>query len=136
MLIDTCHSGGATARMTTVAVSARAVVVTHSGGSPDVARVLKVAQGVRGDIAVMSAARTDESAVDLGRERGGLFTSNLVKGLNQTQGLSPLEDVYKTYVFTAVRNFCHDPGNGAGACQQSPVLGYGGAGNKIRLAAH
>jgi hypothetical protein len=135
MLIDTCHSGGAAAQMTTVAITARSVVVTHSGGSPDVSRVLKVAKGVRGDIAVMSAARTDESAVDLGAARGGLFTSNLVKGLSQTQGLAPIEDVYKTYVWTAVRNFCHDPSGGAGSCEQSPVLGYGGAGNKIRLAA-
>jgi hypothetical protein len=98
--------------MTTVAVSARAVVVTHSGGSPDVARVLRVAKDVRGDIAVMSAARTEESAVDLGPQRGGLFTSNLLKGLSQTQGLTPLEDVYKNYVWTAVRNFCHTGGGG------------------------
>jgi hypothetical protein len=135
MLIDTCHSGGATTQMTTVAVTARSVVVTHSGGSPDVARVLKVAKGVRGDIAVMSAARADETAVDLGAGRGGLFTSNLVKGLDQTQGLAPIEDVYKTYVWTPVHNFCHDPSGGGGSCEQSPVLGYGGAGNKIRLAA-
>jgi hypothetical protein len=132
MLIDTCHSGGAVGQMTTVAVSSRAVVVTHSGGSPDIARVLRSAKDARSDIAVMSAARTDETAVDLGAERGGLFTSNLVKALNQTQGLAPLEDVYKNYVWTAVRSFCQ--GAGAASCQQSPVLGYGGAGNKIRLA--
>lgn len=132
MLIDTCHSGGAVAQMTTVAVSSRAVVVTHSGGSPDVARVLRSAKDARSDIAVMSAARTDETAVDLGAGLGGLFTSNLVKALNQTQGLTPLEDVYKNYVWTAVRNFCQ--GTGPASCQQSPVLGYGGAGNTIRLA--
>ena len=134
MLIDTCHSGGAVGQMTTVAVSSRAVVVTHSGGAPDVARVLRSAKDVRSDIAVMSAARTDETAVDLGAGRGGLFTSNLVKALNQTEGLAPLEDVYKDYVWTAVRSFCQDAG--IGSCQQSPVLGYGGAGNKIRLAPH
>jgi hypothetical protein len=132
MLIDTCHSGGAVTNMTTVAVSSRAVVVTHSGGSPDVARVMRAAKDVRGDIAVMSAARTDETAVDLGAERGGLFTSNLVKALDQTQGLAPMEDVYKNYVWTAVTKYCRAAG--AAACQQSPVLGYGGAGNKIRLA--
>ena len=94
--------------------------------------MLRSAKDARSDIAVMSAARTDETAVDLGAERGGLFTSNLVKALNQTQGLAPLEDVYKNYVWTAVRSFCQ--GAGAASCQQSPVLGYGGAGNKIRLA--
>jgi hypothetical protein len=132
MLIDTCHSGGAVGQMTTVAVSSRAVVVTRSGGSPDVARVMRAAKDVRSDIAVMSAARTDETAVDLGAERGGLFTSNLVKALSQTQGLAPIEDVYKNYVWTAVKSFCQ--GAGPASCRQSPVLGYGGAGNKIRLA--
>ena len=57
---------------------------------------------------------------------------NLVKALKQTQGLAPLEDVYKKYVWTAVRSFCQ--GAGPASCQQSPVLGYGGAGNTIRLA--
>jgi hypothetical protein len=51
-----------------------------------------------------------------------------ISALNQTQGLGPLEDVYKDYVWTAVRSFCQ--GAGPASCQQSPVLGCGAAGNK------
>jgi hypothetical protein len=103
MLIDACHSGGAATRMTTVAISLRSVDVTHSGGSPDIARVLTAAEGIR---SVMSAARTDESALDLGPSVGGLFTSRLMTALTTTRGATPLEDVYKNYVWSTVIEYC------------------------------
>jgi caspase domain-containing protein len=134
MLIDTCHSGGATSDFATVTISSRGVEVSHSGGSPDLARVLRGVKVGRGDFAVMSAAKTDESALDLGPKRGGLFTSNLLKGLQETSGAAPLEDVYKNYVWAPVVQFCRDTPAGVEPCQQTPVLGYDGAGNLIRLA--
>jgi hypothetical protein len=134
MFIDACHSGGAASRMTTVAISLRSVEVTHSGGSPDIARVLTAAKGIRSDIAVMSAARTDETALDLGPSVGGLFTSKLMNALTTTRGATPLEDVYKNYVWNPVSEFCKKNSVGEPPCQH-PVLGYGGAGNRIRFGA-
>jgi hypothetical protein len=134
MFIDACHSGGAAKRMTTVAISLRSVDVTHSGGSPDIARVLTAAKGIRSDIAVMSAARTDESALDLGPSVGGLFTSRLMTALTTTKGATPLEDVYKNYVWSPVIEYCKKNPPVEPPCQH-PVLGYGGAGNMIRFGA-
>jgi len=134
MFIDACHSGGAARRMTTVAISLRSVDVTHSGGSPDIARVLTAAKGIRSDIAVMSAARTDESALDLGPSVGGLFTSRLMTALTTTRGATPLEDVYKNYVWSPVIEYCKKNPPVEPPCQH-PVLGYGGAGNMIRFGA-
>src|SRR5258708_13593330 len=102
MFIDACHSGGAAKQMTTVAISMRSVDVTHSGGSPDIARVLTAAKGLRGDIAIMSAARPDEPALDLGPTIGGLFTSNLMNALTATRGPTPPEEIHKNYVSTRV----------------------------------
>jgi len=134
MFIDACHSGGASRRMTTVAISLRSVDVTHSGGSPDIARVLTAAKGIRSDIAVMSAARTDESALDLGPPVGGLFTSRLMTALITTKGATPLEDVYKNYVWSPLIEYCRKNPPVEPPCQH-PVLGYGGAGNMIRFGA-
>jgi hypothetical protein len=134
MFIDACHSGGAAKQMTTVAISMRSVDVVHSGGSPDIARVLTAAKGIRGDIAVMSAARTDETALDLGPSVGGLFTSKLMSALATTRGATPLEEMYKNYVWSPVIEYCRKNPAGEPPCQH-PVLGYGGAGNMIRFGA-
>ncbi len=99
MIIDACYSGGATMQMTTVAISLGGVALTRSGGSPDVARVLPAAKGLRSDIAVMSGARTDETAIDLGPSVGGLFTSRLMSALSATHGSIPLEEIYRNYVW-------------------------------------
>jgi hypothetical protein len=132
MLIDACYSGGATTQMTTVAISLRSVNVARSGGSPDLARVMSAAAGARSDIAVMSGARTDETALDLGPTVGGLFTSKLMAALTTTRGATPLEDVYKNYVWSPVIDYCKNNPAGVPPCQH-PVLGYGGAGNMIRF---
>jgi len=134
MFIDACHSGGAAKQMTTVAISMRSVDVIHSGGSPDIARVLTAAKGIRADIAVMSAARTDETALDLGPSVGGLFTSKLMTALTATRGATPLEEMYKNDVWSQVIEYCRKNPAGEPPCQH-PVLGYGGAGNMIRFGA-
>jgi len=134
MFIDACHSGGAAKQMTTVAISMRSIDVVHSGGSPDIARVLTAAKGIRADIAVMSAARTDETALDLGPSVGGLFTSKLMTALTATRGATPLEEMYKNDVWSQVIEYCRKNPAGEPPCQH-PVLGYGGAGNLIRFGA-
>ena len=134
MLLDTCHSGGAATEFATVSISSRGVEASHSSGAPDLKQIMKGVKASRGDIAVMSAAKTDETAIDLGSKDGGLFTSSLLKGLKETQGTSPLQDVYTSYVLPPVFTFCSKPIPGVPPCQQTPVLGYEGDGNMIRLA--
>jgi hypothetical protein len=134
MLLDTCHSGGATTDFATVTISSRGVHVSRTSGAPDLGQMLRAVSATRGDMAVMSAAKTDETAIDLGAGRGGLFTSNLLKGLRETQGLAPLQDVYQSFVLTPVVQYCAKPIPGWPPCQQTPVLGYDGAGNLIRIA--
>jgi hypothetical protein len=136
MILDTCHSGGATTSFTTVSISARGVQVSKTSGAPDLGQVLRQISATRGDMAVMSAAKTDETAIDLGAGRGGLFTSNLLKGLHDTRGQAPLQDVYNGFVLPQVLAFCSKSVPNAPSCQQTPVLGYDGAGNMIRIAGN
>jgi hypothetical protein len=136
LILDTCHSGGATTSFTTVTISARGVQVSKTSGAPDLGQVLRQISATRGDMAVMSAAKTDETAIDLGAGRGGLFTSNLLKGLHETRGRTPLQDVYNSFVLPPVLAFCAKSVPNAPPCQQTPVLGYDGAGNMIRIAGN
>ncbi len=142
LLIDTCYSGSAAAgiAMTTVTVGAKGVQVSKSTGSPDIARLLTARKkGLGSDVAVMTAARPDEVSWDLGEKKGSLFTANLLHGLGETRGRQPLEGVYQQYVWPAVidtsRDICRRMPPSDSCVQQSPVLGYLGAGNLIKLAS-
>jgi hypothetical protein len=143
LVIDTCYSGRATVGLglTTVTVSSRGVDVAAGGGTPDVLRMMTRVSGTE-NIAVMTAASPREESLDEGTQLGGLFTSNLVQGLQQTHGQMPLEELFRQYVWSQVvdisRSQCaQDPDpNPAHRCQQqTPVLGYSGGGNLIELAA-
>jgi hypothetical protein len=136
MILDTCHSGGATTSFTTVTISSRGVHLSKTSGAPDLNQVLRQVSATRGDMAVMSAAKTDETAIDLGAGRGGLFTSNLLKGLHDTRGQTPLQELYNGFVLPQVLAFCSKSVPNAPSCQQTPVLGYDGAGNMIRIAGN
>lgn len=133
MLVDTCFAGGATTGMTAVSVNERGASVTRVTGAPDVGLLMRNLKNTDGDIAVMSAARTEETAIDLGPPKGGLFTLNLLRGLLETRGEAPLEIVYRDYVWTNVTGHCANRRAQGRQCQQSPVLGYQGSGNAIRL---
>lgn len=131
---DTCFAGGAATGLTTVNVGSRGANVTRAGGAPDLALLMRNVKDADGDIAVLSAAKTEETAVDLGPPRGGLFTVSLLTGLLQTRGESTLENVYRDHVWTRVTDYCAQARSRGRKCQQSPVLGYQGSGNTIRFA--
>jgi hypothetical protein len=135
MLVDTCFAGGAATGLNTVSVGAGGARVMRSTGAPDLALLMRNVKDAEGDIAVMSAARTEETALDLGPPKGGLFTVSLLSGLIETRGASTLESVYRDHVWTRVTGYCAQVRARGRKCQQSPVLGYQGAGNTIRLAA-
>jgi hypothetical protein len=133
MLVDTCFAGGATTGMTAVSVNERGASVTRVTGGPDIGLLMRNLKNTDGDIAVMSAARTEETAIDLGPPKGGLFTLNLLRGLIETRGEASLESIYRDYVWTNVTGHCANRRAQGRQCQQSPVLGYQGSGNAIRL---
>ncbi len=130
MLIDTCHAGAATSSLDSVVISSRGVQAAKTGGAPELGVMLRGVKGANGDMAVFSAARADETAIDRGPVVGGLFTSEFLKALKVTHGQAPLQEVYSSYVLPNVTDFCAKRTD----CHQTPVLGYDGSGNLIRIA--
>lgn len=130
MLIDTCHAGAATSKLDSVVISSRGVDAAKTGGAPELGVMLRGIKAAGGDMAVLSAAKADETAVDRGPVIGGLFTSEFLKGLKVTHGTAPLEEVYSSYVLPSITAYCTTQG----PCHQTPVLGYDGSGNMIRIA--
>jgi hypothetical protein len=128
MLIDTCHAGAATAAVDSVVISSGGARAAKVGGAPELAVMLRGVKATGGDMAVFSASRADESSIDLGPVVGGLFTSEFIKALQATHGVAPLQDIYSSYVLPKVTGYCVRT-----SCQQTPVLGYDGGGNLIRI---
>jgi caspase domain-containing protein len=133
MIVDTCFAGGAATGLTAVNVGGNGATVSRAGGAPDLTLLMRNVKDADGDIAVLSAARTEETAIDLGPPKGGLFTLSLMIGLQETRGDATLESVYRNYVWNGVTGYCANVRARGRKCQQSPVLGYQGAGNAIRL---
>ena len=133
MLVDTCFAGGAASGLNTVSIGARGATMARAGGAPDLVLLMRNVKDATGDIAVLSAARADESALDLGPPKGGLFTLSFLLGLAETKGKATLENVYRDHVWTRVTGYCANVRAAGRKCQQSPVLGYQGEGNVIRL---
>jgi len=133
MLVDTCFAGGAATGLSTVSIGAKGASMARAGGAPDVSLLMRNVKDATGDIAVLSAARADETALDLGPPKGGLFTLSFLQGLADTRGETTLENVYRDHVWTRVTGYCANVRARGRKCQQSPVLGYQGNGNVIRL---
>jgi hypothetical protein len=151
LVIDTCYSGWATTTVDqlTLVVSSQGAQVKHAGGAPDLSRFAHLPDHLPATgFAIMTAARPDETSNDLGSERGGLFTYNLLQSLADTHGQMPLDRLYKEKIWPSVVNgslrLCRQADvravknvirkNLQSCKQQSPVLGYLGAGNLITLA--
>ena len=128
MLIDTCHAGAATSSVDSVVISSGGVRAAKLGGAPELAVMLRGGKTAGGDMAVFSASRAEESSIDRGPVIGGLFTSEFIKALQATHGVAPLQEIYSSYVLPNVTGFCAKRD-----CQQTPVLGYDGSGNLIRI---
>jgi hypothetical protein len=131
MLIDTCHAGAAAAAVDSVVISAGGVRAAKLGGAPELSVMLRGVKATGGDMAVFSASRADESSIDRGPIIGGLFTSEFIKAIQATNGAAPLQVIYSNYVLPNVTDFCAKR-----SCQQTPMLGYDGSGNLIRLGGN
>jgi peptidoglycan hydrolase-like protein with peptidoglycan-binding domain len=130
VLIDTCHAGAATTKLDSIVISSRGVDAAKMGGAPELGVMMRGVKAV-GDMAVLSAARADEEAIDRGPVIGGLFTSEFLKALKATHGTEPLQVVYTTYLLPNIIAYCAKDMLG---CHQTPILGYDGSGNMIRIA--
>jgi hypothetical protein len=132
-IIDTCHAGGATTALPTVVMSASGIAADKSKGRPDVDVIRDTMPSDR-NFAVISAARAEESSLDLGA-RGGLFTTRFLEGLAQEQGGTTLEELFRDKVLNQViaqsEQMCK--ASDCDAPRQTPVFGYSGNGNRIHL---
>lgn len=139
MILDTCHSGGATVNQSVVVVSARGTTLGKSNGGASTGLLSRSVSGPR-NVAILAAARPDESAIDGGAAKGGLFTRYLTSGLLAAPGQDVLRDVVERRVAPPVidesRQTCRiwaQQGNPCTTGQQTPTLGFSGRGDMIRM---
>jgi len=133
-IIDTCHAGGATTMLPTVVMSSNGISLDRTNGRPDV-DTIRASMASDHHFAVMTAARADESSLDLG-PRGGLFTLHFVDSLTKERNGTTLETLFRDQVVDQVIRHSQELCNrspGCNAQQQTPVFGYSGSGNKIQL---
>ena len=132
---DTCHSGGAASNITSVVVGGAGVQASSDVRGPDALEVAKQS-GPGQDFAILTASSPHEISWETG-QGGGLFTSTLFDAMARSGGDQPLATLFAQQVHRNVveesRRICVR----ANACrehpQQTPIMAYGGAGNRIRL---
>jgi hypothetical protein len=131
---DTCHSGGAASNITSVVVGGSGVQASSDVRGPNALEVAR--QSAPGqDFAILTASSPHEISWETGNG-GGLFTSKLFDAM-ASGGEEPLAALFAQRVQRSVveesRRICIR----ANACrehpQQTPVMAFGGAGNRIRL---
>lgn len=130
LLIDTCHSGGATQSMPSVVVGREGVSVSTGTVAPDPARIAAALNNGR-HFAILAASRAEEVSLE-DPPNGGLFTSRLLYQLRATKAADPLQTVFdevKPLVMKDSARLCQR----AGCKVQTPVLAFSGRGNMIRL---
>lgn len=140
MIIDTCHSGGASSILPTVVeASYRGIDFSPATGGPS-ARGLVRALPAERNIAVLAAAKANESSFDQGVQNGGLFTKYLVQGLIEAAGQEPLRTTVENRVAGPVirvsKKICEQIAQRGKSCptgQQTPTLGFAGKGEEIRF---
>lgn len=131
---DTCHSGGAAQNVASVVVSRAGVKASGAVRGPDpltVARSTATGQ----NFAILTAASPQEISWET--PEGGLFTTQLVRALSAGRGQDPLGRLFADKVFPAVisesRQICKQANQCAAHPQQTPMMAFGGAGDRIVL---
>jgi hypothetical protein len=136
-IIDTCHAGGATTLLPTVVMSASGIGIDSSGGRPN-PNAMRMGLDDR-HFAVMSAARADQVSLEVrfGETRAGLFTTNLVNGLERSRAETTLEELFHGQVASGVTQYfdsrCRARPQTCNETRQTPVFGFSGSGNRIKL---
>lgn len=138
-ILDTCHSGGAALNQSVVVISARGSSLGKANGGASTGLLSRTVGGSH-NVAILAAARPDESAIDGGAAKGGLFTRYLTQGLLAAPGQDVLRDVVEKRVAPSVidesRQTCRvwaQQGNPCTTGQQTPTLGFSGRGDMIRM---
>jgi hypothetical protein len=128
---DTCHSGGAATNMTSVEVGSRGVQVVEGVKGPEAGAAASGAPGQ--DFAVLTACRPSEVSWEDG-ERGGLFASRMFQELVARRGTTPLERIFRDFVYPAVVDRSRQICSRTKSCeQQTPVMAYQGGGGTLLL---
>jgi uncharacterized caspase-like protein len=130
---DTCHSGGAANNITSVVVSGSGVKASSDVRGPDALEVARQA-GAGQDFAILTASSPQEISWETGS--GGLFTNRLFTALEQSPD-SPLADIFaeqvQRHVVAESKKICARSNACSQHPQQTPIMAFGGAGNRIRV---
>lgn len=135
MIVDTCHSGGASSILPIVEISSRGLRASAARGAPRADVVAEAIQSGK-DFAILTAARFEELSWEVGNN-GGLFSKALSDGLVLTAGKAPLKEVMEVHVARPVidksRDICARNPRDCPTGQQTPTLGYSRQGHMIRM---
>ncbi len=133
MIVDTCHAGGAASIMPTVVITSNGVQLSKSGGSPSPHTITRELDTTR-NIAILSSSRFEEVSHEF-KKTGGLFTYFLSQAIQEAEKDEILRDIVKKRVAEPViqisKEMCSK--KKCPAPQQTPVLGFSGGGDMIRL---
>lgn len=133
LLIDTCHSGGATGMMLGAEVSSRGVSVSRGLSRPDPERIAQVHTRTARAFAVMTASKADEFSLE-DQRGGGLFTNALVQALTSNKNEQTLAQLFHERIEQQVASEASRRCQKSRDCQgQTPQFAYSGRGDAIRL---
>lgn len=130
---DTCHSGGAAQGVASVVVTGDGVQATRDVRGPDAVTVARSSSNGQ-DFAILTASRPNEISWETAD--GGLFTTRLLNALKGGRGL-PLSRLFSEQVAPPVvaesKSICRRRNECNLHPQQTPVMAFGGGGDKIVL---
>lgn len=131
---DTCHSGGAANNVASVVVGGGGVQAQRDVRGPDALTVAR-ATAPGQDFAILTASSPNEISWETAE--GGLFTTRLIGALKSGRGQVPLAKLFAEQVQPPVvresRSICQRANQCAAHPQQTPIMAFGGGGDRIAL---
>ncbi|MBP6903381.1 MAG: caspase family protein [Burkholderiaceae bacterium] len=131
---DTCHSGGAAQNVASVVVGGNGVQAQRDVRGPDALTVARATTPGQ-DFAILTASSPHEISWET--PEGGLFTTRLIQALKSGRGQVPLSQLFAEQVQPPVvqesRSICQRANQCSSHPQQTPIMAFGGAGNRITL---
>jgi hypothetical protein len=131
---DTCHSGGAASNVATVVVGGNGVQAQRDVRGPDALTVARATSPGQ-DFAILTASSPHEISWET--PEGGLFTTRLLAALKSSGGKVPLATLFAQQVQPPVvresKTICQRANECAAHPQQTPIMAFGGNGDRIAL---
>lgn len=131
---DTCHSGGAANNVATVVVGSDGVQAQRDVRGPDAMTVARATVPGQ-DFAILTASSPNEISWET--PEGGLFTTRLIGALKAGGGRLPLAHLFAEQVQPPVvresKAICQRAKQCSAHPQQTPIMAFGGAGDRIVL---